>query len=69
MLAFGCAADMMKSVGSALKTSYSGKKWLKWFKTTGKAIIAELDGRSVTDTGVSTCAFRCSITMLFMRVV
>ena len=43
------AADMMKAVNSALNANYSGKAWLKWFKTTAKAVIAELDASSATD--------------------
>ena len=50
-----CTAGMMKAVGSALDTTYSGKKWLEWFTKTAKAIIAELDGMSATD-GVSARA-------------
>ena len=40
---------MMKAVASALNAEYSGKKWLKWFETTAEAVIAELDGKSMTD--------------------
>ena len=43
---------MMKAVGSALDTTYSGKKWLEWFTKTAKAIIAELDGMSATGADV-----------------
>ena len=46
---FGCAADMMKAVSSALNADYSGKAWLKWFTATAKATIAELDALSATD--------------------
>ena len=35
---------MMKAVGSALDTTYSGNKWLEWFTKTAKAIIADMDG-------------------------
>ena len=45
----GSPADMMKAVNSALNANYSGKAWLKWFTTTAKAIIAELDASSATD--------------------
>ena len=46
---FGSPADMMKAVSSALNANYSGKAWLKWFTTTAKAVIAELDASSATD--------------------
>ena len=52
---------MMKAVGKALGTSYEGKKWLKWFETTAKAVIAELDGASTTD------AVRLSV-LVFVRM-
>ena len=51
---FGSPADMMKAVNSALNANYSGKAWLKWFTTTAKAVIAELDASSATD-GVREC--------------
>ena len=56
MLASVSTADMMKAVGSALDASYKGKKWLKWFTTNAKAIIAELDGKS-TAGAVRACVF------------
>ena len=46
---FGSPADMMKAVSSALNANYSGKAWLKWFTTTAKAVIAELDASTATD--------------------
>ena len=54
LFTFASTAAMMKAVGSALNTTYSGKKWLRWFTKTAKAMIAELDGKSATD-GVGTC--------------
>ena len=45
----GSPTDMMKAVSSALDANYSGKAWLKWFTTTAKAVIAELDASSATD--------------------
>ena len=48
---------MMKAVGSALDTTYSGKKWLQWFTKTAKAIIAELDGMPAK-AAVRTCTFK-----------
>merc|ERR1719174_1134988 len=47
---------MMKAVNSALNANYSGKAWLKWFTTTAKAVIAELDASSATDGSVTGSA-------------
>ena len=55
----GSPADMMKAVNSALNANYSGKAWLKWFTTTAKAIIAELDASTATD-GVR-CSTKCDL--------
>ena len=55
-LVFVSSAAMMKAVGSVLSTTYSGKRWLKWFTKTAKAIIAELDGTGSATDRVGTCA-------------
>merc|ERR1719498_1043645 len=41
--------DMQKSVNKTLKTSYDGKEWKNWFRTTAEKIIDEIDGASATD--------------------
>ena len=66
---FGCAADMMKAVNSALNANYSGKAWLKWFTTTAKATIAELDASSATDGVRRSTKFIRSVLMSCTRVV
>ena len=40
---------MQKSVNKTLKTSYDGKEWKNWFRTTAEKIIDEIDGASATD--------------------
>ena len=65
----GSPADMMKAVNSALNANYSGKAWLKWFTTTAKAVIAELDASTATDGVRRSTKFSRFVLMSCTRVV